>query len=63
MLCDENEYFEAVYPLIQIGNTEFLKDKDFSVPEPKPVITVSGSDDSLTVTKKTPRSGKYGNWN
>ena len=63
MLCDENEYYEATYPLVQIGNTDFLKDTDFNVQDPKPIVTTSGSNDSLTVTTKTPRSGKYGNWN
>ena len=63
MLCDENEYYEATYPLVQIGNTDFLKDTEFSVPKPKPITTLSGSDDSLTITTKTPRMGKYGNWN
>ena len=63
MICDENEYFEATYPLVQIGNIEFLKDSEFNIPKIDPIITTSGSDDSLTVTKKTPRSGKTGNWN
>lgn len=63
MLCDENEWYEATYPLVQIGNTEFLKDTSFSVPKAKTTTTTSGSDDSLTVTTKTLRSGKYGNWN
>ena len=63
MLCDENEWYEATYPFVQVGNTEFLKDKDFSVPEAKTTTVTNVSDDSLTVSTKTLRSGKYGNWN
>ena len=63
MLCDENEWHEATYPLVQIGNTEFLKDTSFSVPEPDKSTTLSGSDDSLTISVKNKRMGKYGNWN
>lgn len=63
MLCDENEYYESTYPLIQIGNLEFLKDSSFNVPKPKQSTTTSGEGDDLTVTVKNIKSGKYGNWN
>ena len=63
MLCDENEWWEATYPLVQIGNTEFLKDTSFSVPEPDKSTTLSGSNDSLTISVKNKKMGKYGNWN
>ena len=51
------------FKFIPVGNTEFLKDKDFSVPEAKTTTVTNVSDDSLTVSTKTLRSGKYGNWN
>jgi predicted phage tail component-like protein len=63
MLCDENEYYESTYPLVQVGNVYFLQDFSFSVPKPKQSTTSSGSDDNLTVTIKNLKSGKYGNWN
>lgn len=61
-LYDDNPYYEFTYPLIQVGSTDFLKDKTVA-PAPKTKTTVSGSDDKLTVTKDNLLSGKYGSWN
>lgn len=63
MLCDENEYYESTYPLVQIGNTTFLEDTSFNVPEPKTATKIEGFNDNLTVKTTTLRSGKVGNWN
>lgn len=62
-LCDDNEYYEATYPMIQVGNNEFLKDSDFSVPDAKIHKTVEGDKDKLTIKTETLNSGAYGNWN
>lgn len=60
---DDQDYFESTYPLIQVGNTDFLKDTGFKVPNPKTRTDVSGNEDNLTVKKTTLRSGRYGSWN
>lgn len=61
-LYDDNPYYEFTYPLIQVGSTDFLKDKTVA-PAPKTKTTVSGDSDKLTVTKDNLLSGKYGDYN
>ena len=61
-LYDDNEYYEFTYPLIQVGSTDFLKDKTVA-PDPKIKTTTNGGDNGLTVTKDALLSGKYGSWN
>lgn len=62
-LYDDQDYFESTYPIIQVGNQDFLKDTGFKVPSPNTRTEVEGNDDKLTVKKTTLRSGKYGSWN
>jgi len=61
-LYDDNPYYEFTYPLIRVGNKDFLKDKTVA-PAPKTVTRYEGDSDKLTVTKDALLSGKYGSWN
>ena len=61
-LYDDNPYYEFTYPLIQVGNTEFLKDNIIS-PMPNVNVEIKESEEKLTVSKDTLLSGKYGDWN
>ncbi|MDB2049346.1 distal tail protein Dit [Clostridium perfringens] len=61
-LYDDDKFWEFTYPLIQVGSTDFLKDKTVA-PTPKKKTEISGSDDKLTVKEETYLSGEYGDWN
>ena len=61
-LYDDNQYYEFTYPLIQVGSSDFLKEKTVA-PKPKQKTTTSGSDDKLTVSKDYLLSGRYADWN
>lgn len=61
-LYDDDPYYEFTYPLIQVGNSDFLKDKT-KAPAPKISTEIKDSNGKLTVTKENQLSGKYGDWN
>ena len=62
-LYDVQDYFESTYPVVQVGNIDFLKDDTFQAPEPKTRTSTSGQDDDITIKVTTLNSGKYGSWN
>ncbi|WP_312288564.1 distal tail protein Dit [Terrisporobacter sp.] len=61
-LYDDDPYYEFTYPLVQVGSTDFLKDKTVA-PNPKVATEVKESNGKLTVTKENQLSGKYGDYN
>lgn len=61
-LYDDDPYYEFTYPLVQVGNTNFLKDKTVA-PDPKVATEIKESNGKLTVSKENQLSGKYGSWN
>ncbi len=58
-LIDDNEYYEATYPVIRRNGKEFLKDTSFNVPNPKETSTFSNN----TIKYSDVLSGEYGSWN
>lgn len=59
-LIDDNEWYEATYPVIKKNGKEFLKDSSFMVPDPKEEIE---SVTNNTIKYEQKLSGSYGNWN
>ena len=62
-MYDDSEWYEATYPMAQIGSRTVLQESSLTDLDPKTKTTSETSNDGATITVSNILSGRKGDWN